>query len=208
MNVLRKNVIYFMNKPKLCDDINYMKFPWGWKSPQEIDIIQNYKIDNKINLNDYERKYIHEYKLKEYCESMYYKTYYGYLNNYDFLDSNLFSIKLSLALNDLRSKINVHNLSENITINNIDILNTWIKYGSIRNNEKYLGMYNSKEIIHEICCGAIGPEIQDIWDQKGIKQKVRLAVYIDNRKDIIDIERDIMYDNSNWQLSNINRIII
>lgn len=208
MNVLRKNVISFMNKPKLCDDINYMKFPWGWKSPQEIDIIQNYKIDNKINLNDYERKYIHEYKLKEYCESMYYKTYYGYLNNYDFLDSNLFSIKLSLALNDLRSKINVHNLSENITINNIDILNTWIKYGSIRNNEKYLGMYNSKEIIHEICCGAIGPEIQDIWDQKGIKQKVRLAVYIDNRKDIIDIERDIMYDNSNWQLSNINRIII
>tara|TARA_B110000305_G_C19461933_1_gene655095 strand:- start:5411 stop:6037 length:627 start_codon:yes stop_codon:yes gene_type:complete len=208
MNTLRKNIISFMNKPKLCDDINYMKFPWGWKSPQEIDIIQNYKIDNKINLNDYERKYIHEYKLKEYCESMYYKTYYGYLNNYDFLDSNLFSIKLSLALNDLRSKINVHNLSENITINNIDILNTWIKYGSIRNNEKYLGMYNSKEIIHEICCGAIGPEIQDIWDQKGIKQKVRLAVYIDNHKDIIDIERDIMYDNSNWQLSNINRIII
>ena len=99
-------------------------------------------------------------------------------------------------------------MSENITINNIDILNTWIKYGSIRNNEKYLGMYNSKEIIHEICCGAIGPEIQDIWDQKGIKQKVRLAVYIDNHKDIIDIERDIMYDNSNWQLSNINRIII
>ena len=33
-----------------------------------------------------ERKFIHEYKLNEYAEDMYNKTYYAYTNNYDFLN--------------------------------------------------------------------------------------------------------------------------
>ena len=54
----------------------------------------------------------------------------------------------------------------------------------------------------------IGPEIKAMWDQQSIKQKVRLLIKLDNRQDVFDFERDLMIQNDNWQLCNINRIII
>ena len=54
----------------------------------------------------------------------------------------------------------------------------------------------------------IGPEIQSMWDQQSIKQKVRLLINLDDRQDVFDFERDLMIHNDTWQLCNINRIII
>ena len=54
----------------------------------------------------------------------------------------------------------------------------------------------------------IGPEIQAIWDQQSIKQKVRLLIECNDRKDVFDFERNLMIHDDNWQLCNINRIII
>ena len=205
----RNLLLQYFHYPKLCKNIKLKDNPWGWKSKNDIQKIIDYPIKiHNINFNDFERKFIHEYKLKEHCESIYYKTYYGYINDFNFLNSPLFSIKLSIALNDLRSQSDIFNLDEDINVKNVTILNSWIKYGSIQNKSKFLGYYNTKEIIHEICTGALGPEIQNIWDQKGIKQKVRLLIKLDDRKDVFDFERDLMYENNNWQLCNINRIIV
>ena len=54
----------------------------------------------------------------------------------------------------------------------------------------------------------IGPEFQSIWDQQSIKQKVRILIELEDRKDIFEFERNLMTHNDNWQLCNINRIII
>ena len=47
-----------------------------------------------------------------------------------------------------------------------------------------------------------------VTDQQSIKQKVRLLIKLDYREDILEFERDLLYDKENWQLCNINRIII
>ena len=54
----------------------------------------------------------------------------------------------------------------------------------------------------------IGPEIQSIWDQRSVKQKIRLNVELEDREDIFEFERDLMDKNNEWQLCNINRIIV
>lgn len=205
---IKNKLLYFLHYPKLCKNIKLKDNPWGWKSKSEIKRIIDYPIKiHNIKFNDFERKFIHEYRLKEHCENIYYKTYYDYINGYNFLNSPLFSVKLSIALNDLRSQSDILNL-EDINIKNVTILDSWIKYGSIQNKNKFLGYYNTKEIIHEISTGALGPEIQSIWDQKGIKQKVRLLIKSEEREDVLDFERDLMYENNKWQLCNINRIIV
>ena len=159
------------------------------------------------NIQDHNLIYIHEYRLKEFCENIYKNTYYNYLNGFDFLETDLISLNLSNGLNYLRSNSNITSLPKNINIKNINLLNSWIKYGSVKNCSKFLGLYNKKEIIHELCTGMIGPEIQSIWDQKGIKQKVRFIINLDHRDDIFEFERDLLFNNNKWQLCNINRII-
>ena len=89
-------------------------------------------------------KYIHEYRLKEYCEEIYKKTYNYYIEGFDFLESDLFSLNLGNGLNYLRSKSNINNLDNKIKIENVDLLNTWIKYGKINNISKFCGIYNNK----------------------------------------------------------------
>ena len=102
----------------------------------------------------------------------------------------------------------IEELDVNIKVNKISLIGNWVKYGKIKNKNKFLGLYNDHEFIHEISAGIIGPEIQSIWDQQSIKQKVRLLIELENRSDVFDFERDMMIHNDNWQLSNINRIII
>ena len=207
--MFKKSFLRIFHYPILCNKIDIKNNPWGWKSLCEINKIINYKIpESDINIDNYERKYVHEYKLRDYCEDMYNKTYYAYLNNYDFLNSSLFSPKLANGLNYLRSESNLANFGDKIKINKIEMTNTWIKYGRINNANKFLGYYDYQEIMHEISAGIIGPEIQSIWDQKSIKQKVRFLIECEDRKDVFDFERDLMIHNDNWQLCNINRIII
>lgn len=205
---IKKYFIKTFFNPKLCDKINCITYPWGWKSKNDIQNIIDYPISNHCISFNHERKYIHEYKLNEFTEEIYTKTYYAYINNYDFLNSSIFSPKLANGLNHLRSESNIEELDVDIKINKISLIGNWIKHGKIKNKNKFLGLYNDDEFIHEISTGIIGPEIQSIWDQQSIKQKVRLLVELENRSDVFDFERDMMIHNDNWQLSNINRIII
>ena len=161
-----------------------------------------------VNVKDYDLKYIHEYKIQEYCEEMYMKTYYSYINNYDFLNTNLISPNLSNGLNYLRSNSNINKLNKNIKINKVKIMDSWIKYGRVNNTSKYFGYYNINEVIHEISAGMIGPEVQSIWDQRSVKQKIKLNIELEDREDIFEFERDLMSRGNNWQLCNINRIIV
>ena len=207
--MFKKSFLRAFHYPILCNKIDITNNPWGWKSLNEINKIIDYKIpESGINIKNYDRKYIHEYKLRNYTEEMYNKTYYAYLNNYDFLNSSLFSPKLANGLNYLRSESNLANFGDKINIKKVEMIDSWIKYGRIRNSNKFLGYYNYQEIMHEISAGIIGPEIQSIWDQRSIKQKVRFLIESKNRKDVFDFERDLMTINDNWQLCNINRIII
>ena len=205
--MIKKFFIKTFFNPKLCGKINYIKYPWGWKSSDDIQNIIDYPISNHCISFNHERKYIHEYRLNEFTEEIYNKTYIAYINNYDFLNSTIFSPKLANGLNYLRSKSNIRHLHDDIKINKIKLIGNWIKHGSINSRKKILGLYNDDEFIHEISAGMIGPEIQSIWDQQSIKQKVRLLIELENRKDVFDFERDLMIHNDSWQLCNINRII-
>ena len=206
---MRRYILSYFHNPILCKRINVKKNPWGWKCNNDIMKVISYKTSNhNISFDNYELKFIHEYRLKEYCEDFYLKTYHSYINKYDFLNSDLFSPNLALGLNYLRSESDVSNLESEINIKNITILSSWIKYGRVKNINKYLGYYNLNEIMHELSAGIIGPEIRSIWDQNGVKQKVRLLIKSDSREDVFDFERDLMTLNNNWQLCNINRIIL
>lgn len=206
--MIKKYFIRTFFKPKLCNNINYIKYPWGWKSSRDIQAIIDYPISNHCISLNHERKYIHEYKLNEFTEEIYNKTYIAYINKYDFLNSSIFSPKLANGLNYLRINSNINNLADSIKINKITLIGNWIKQGRINNQTKLFGLYNEHEFIHEITTGMIGPEIQAMWDQQSIKQKVRLLIKLDDRQDVFDFERDLMIHNDNWQLCNINRIII
>lgn len=194
--------------PRLCNKINVQKYPWGWKSNEEIEKIIKFPIyDGEPNVV-YERKYIHEYKLNEYTENIYNKTYYAFFNNYDFLNSNLFCPKLANGLNYLRKYSNIYEIDKSPKIKDVQLLGNWIKYGRVKNQNKFLGMYDENEFIHEIITGMIGPEFRSIWDQQSIKQKARLVIKLEDRKDVFEFERNLMNHNDNWQLCNINRIIV
>uniref|UniRef100_A0A6C0F7L6 Uncharacterized protein n=1 Tax=viral metagenome TaxID=1070528 RepID=A0A6C0F7L6_9ZZZZ len=194
--------------PKLCNKINIQKYPWGWKSKEEINKIANFKVtDNKTHMEN-ERKFIHEYKLNEYTEDIYNKTYYAYTNNYDFLNSNLYCPKLANGLNILRKNSNIGDIEIEIKIKKVELIGNWIKYGRVKNQRKFLGLYDENEFIHEITTGMIGPEFQSIWDQQSIKQKVKLLIELQDRVDVFEFERNLMVHNDDWQLCNINRIIV
>lgn len=194
--------------PRLCNKINIQKYPWGWKSNEEIEKIIKFPIyDGEPNVV-HERKYIHEYKLNEYTENIYNKTYYAFFNNYDFLNSNLFCPKLANGLNYLRKYSNIYEIDKSPKIKDVQLLGNWIKYGRVKNQNKFLGMYDENEFIHEIITGMIGPEFRSIWDQQSIKQKARLVIRLEDRNDVFEFERNLMNHNDNWQLCNINRIIV
>ena len=207
--MIRKNFFRIAYFPKLCKNINTIKYPWGWKSQEEINSIKNYRLEDDVNVEDYDLKYIHENRMKSYCEEMYIKTYHSYINNYDFLNTYLLSPSLANGLNYLRSNSNIENLDKHIKIRHVGIMNSWIKYGRINNTTKFFGYYNVNEIVHEISTGMIGPEVQSIWDQRSVKQKIKLNIELEDREDILEFERDLMErENNNWQLCNINRIVI
>ena len=217
---IRKTIFNCLHRPTFCNKIDYVKYPWGWKSNLEIKNVMNYPTNSlDINIehlsNHYDLRYININRINKvdskYAEELYRNTYYSFLEDYDFLNTTSLCPKLSVGLNYIRSNTDINNLREDIKIKDVTMINSWIKYGSIRNINKFLGFYNDKEIIHQISAGMIGPEIQSIWDQQSIKQQIRFIIkstITNNRIDIVDLERDIMITEGEWQLCNINRIVV
>ena len=138
---------------------------------------------------------------------IYTKTYFAYHNDYDFLNSNLFCPLLANGLNILKEKADLTEFNENIQIQEVKLLATWIKYGKVKNQNKLFGLYDPYDFVHEISTGMIGPEFQSIWDQQSLKEKARLLIKLYDRNDIFEFERNLMIQDDSWQLCNINRII-
>lgn len=205
---MRKYFFKTFFQPNLCNKIDVKKYPWGWKSPSDLRKIVDYPSSSLRDLSvEYNRKFIHEFNLIQYTKDIYTKTYFAYHNDYDFLNSNLFCPLLANGLNILKDKADLTDFNENIQIQEVKLLATWIKYGKVKNQNKLFGLYDPHDFVHEISTGMIGPEFQSIWDQQSLKQKARLLIKLDDRNDIFEFERNLMIQDDSWQLCNINRII-
>lgn len=117
--------------------------------------------------------------------------------------------KLSLGLH-LLQKNNFYDKKPTLDFNSvhIHILGSWSEYGLQKSNEKILGMWDKEYIYHEICTGIIGPEIQHIWDQKPIRQNVKVFYEFPNRQDIWIWQRCLLKKNYRWSVYNINNILV
>ena len=154
-----------------------------------------------------------------------YEVYYHFIENDDFKDTfedkflevikkediskiKYFEIENHFFETRFNNFISVNNLNYE-TINNPMFLTSRLEFKKfVKSQKKFLGLYDENEFIHEIIAGMIGPEFQSIWDQQSIKQKVRLLIELENRNDVFEFELNLMVHNDNWQLCNINRIII
>ena len=81
--MIKKMFLRTFFNPILCNSINNIKYPWGWKSDSQIKKIIEFPIkslDNNIDHlnNNYDLRYVHEYKIREYAEELYSKTYYAF----------------------------------------------------------------------------------------------------------------------------------
>jgi hypothetical protein len=206
--MIYKKLFKKIHKPilnKLCCN---KKYPWGWMPS---DYINNLKHTNKINhykilYTDLDTHY-YEY---DFCEGAKhaYNTIFDYYNNdKNFLEESFTSPSLSLGINYLISQKNIKNL-EHPNIKEIRILDDWLEENYTFNNYKILGMWNNNEIEHSILAGVIGPEINYIWSQNPIKQIVKVNFICENREDVWLFERCLFEQNPQWQIKNINNIII
>ena len=206
---MRKDIIRLLHKTKnisknLCNN----KYPLGRTSNISKKIIKKSNIE--FESNDY-REFINHDEFKTYSCLAYKKILKTFYHKLDFLDFNYTSPELSIVLGDLINDIKdiqfdkIKYEVENI---NSEIINIWYEYGFTQSNNKFLGFLNGQEIIHEIMVGMIGPEIRHIWDQKAIKQKVLILYDSDIHRDLFEWERDLMLPDQNWQVSNINGLLI
>lgn len=203
--MLKKNILYLLHESNICKRICTITYPWGWKDKTLITNQKNYlqkkvKMNNLVdnfNENEFIKNTIYPYNL----------IYKSYLENIDFLDYGYTNPSLSIALNKIRSTSKLPQLPNSINIKDVKVLSNEIKEEITTCNFKYLGYFDKEQIIHELSAGAIGPEVQHIWDQRPIKQVVNLLYESDNYYDIVEWERDLMLLNPSWQVSNINNLV-
>ena len=203
--MLKKNILYLLHESSICKRICTITYPWGWKDKTLITNQKNYlqkkvKMNNLVdnfNENEFIKNTIYPYNL----------IYRSYLENIDFLDYGYTNPSLSIALNKIRSTSKLPQLPNSINIKDVKVLSNEIKEEITTCNFKYLGYFDKEQIIHELSAGAIGPEVQHIWDQRPIKQVVNLLYESDNYYDIVEWERDLMLLNPSWQVSNINNLV-
>lgn len=209
--MLRKFTLHLFHENKICESICKIKYPWGWKSKNNIYQFKenlykknsnfvSTKLEQNFDENDFLKNSIMAYNLI-------YKTY---LKKLDFLDFEYTTPKLSIALNELRTDIDcdiINNLPIEIQVNKNDIINKSIKNEITTSNFKFLGYFDKFEISNQISTGMIGPEIRHLWDQLPVKQVVNVSYKSDNFYDILEWERDLTIKNPEWQVSNINNII-
>ena len=206
---MKKDLLKLLHNFELCPNLCNIKYPWSWRSK-----INNKKlkdIKNSVCLNfqsDDNREFIHQLNFKRDSAEAYKVIYTSYLEKKDFLDYCYMTPSLSIALNELRDNSNINNLTKNINIKNIKIIDSWYEYGLTKSNDKIFGFYSKEEIIHELVAGVLGPEAKRIWDQQGIKQKVKILYESNEYYDLLDWERNMMIPDQSWQVSNINNILI
>ena len=213
----RQFVLNLFHENKICEKICYKKYPWSWKSK---DLISNYKnllVNNKNNYVNIKEAIVKK-NLDEFDENYFLKesilgyniTYKAFLDNTNFLNYQYTNPKLSIALNEIRNNTSedlLINLPNKIKVNNSIILSKEITNDFTTDNFKLFGYYNKDEVTHQIISGAIGPEINHIWDQLPVKQIINILYESDDYCDIIEWERDLTLEEPEWHISNINLII-
>ena len=205
---MKRGLFKIFHNVKLCPKICSIKYPWGWRSNDEILKLIKEPSKDTIYFEPHDnREYFHEYNFKKHSTYAYNVIYQSYLDGIDFLDENYTSPKLSFALNTLREISDTKDLVDEINVDKVYIIDKWLEHGLTKRNDKILGLFNKKEFIHELIAGGIGPEITNIWDQRAIKQKVKILYQSKQYLDIVEWERDLMLPEQNWSVSNINGII-
>jgi len=206
---MKKDLLQLLHKFELCPHLCNIKYPWSWRSK-----LNNKKLKNIKNSvcshfqSDDNREFIHQFNFKKHSAESYKIIYTSYLEKKDFLDYCYMTPSLSIALNELRNNANIDNLTKNINIKNTKIIDSWYEYGLTKRNDKLFGFYSKEELIHELIAGGLGPEVRKIWDQQGIKQKIKILYESDEYFDVLEWERNMMIPNQDWQVSNINNILI
>ena len=207
---MQKELLKLFHKFELCPNLCNIKYPWGWRSKlnnKNLLAVKNYSKYLEFKSDD-NREIIHNLNFKKDSSDAYKIIYKAFLQNKDFLDYCYTTPSLSLALNELRNNTNIKSLSNDININNVEIVNLWYEYGLTKSNNKFFGFYSKDEIFHELIAGGLGPEVRKIWDQRGIKQKIKVLYESDEYFDVLEWERNMMIPDQDWQVSNINNILI
>lgn len=160
---------------------------------------------NKISKNFTDnRDYVHEYQVREIAKKIYFDVYESVFHKKDFFMKNYLTPKLSYILNETAKNIDTNNYKKDIEISKVEIIDIYKSYGFVSSNNKFFGLFNKEEIMHELSVGMIGPEISYIWDQRPIKQILIVSIESEKEKGILTLERDLMLIDKEWILSDIN----
>lgn len=186
---------------------------WGFICP-------NYK--SILNVQSSEKSFILEEERKKLLDRIYYDAdefklgakngYYvimnSYYNNVNFLDYCYTTPKLSIALNQIRLLNIVEKPNIDFSKVDIKILDSTIEYGNVEMNSKILGLWDFNYMKSELITGAFGPEAQELWNKKPIRQNIKVLYSFENRIDIFLWQRCLNNNDSPWVVSNINNVIL
>lgn len=204
--MLRKYALRIVHPPKINPRICVRENPWGWL-PQEF-IQKNLAIQKKVL--SYPMLYnFKEEEFRDGCETAYYKMFETFhCSSTDFLDKKYTTPELAIVLNDLKSFAPLSSSCNPVPqISDIEILDIWEEREYTFSNHKILGLWNFDEAQKEFLVGILGPESADgvIRPRKKI---VSVLFTSKNRQDVWIFEKDLKSPDSDWQISNMNQILI
>lgn len=212
-----KRIIWpLIHKYNLNSSININKYPWGWISQNEIKMIAKQNVPETVEnlhfpLGWKDKKFFHPVHFREGAKMGYNAVLNSFYDKDDFVENFYLTPNLSLAFNELNYEIESNNIKYDIHCTKnmqVEIIGSWIKVGNAKSNCKFLGLWGKDFIKHELMVGGIGPEIRHLWDQRPIKQIVRVLYKLDDRIDVFDWERCLMTEEYQWNISNINNILL
>lgn len=199
---MRNLILNSIHFPKIHPASCAKKYPWGWMSQYTIIRGVN-KHERDPNMYDSYDSFDSE-DFKKGCAQAYITIFDQYKNGHNFLDKSYCSPALSIALNELRGNTNLSNLKLP-KIKTIRIIDNWELYERTMSNTKYLGLVDKKELELEMLQGMLGPE-EEIYIP--LKHQVKVHFACNNRHDIWILERDLNKDDSDWQVCNINQVLL
>ena len=124
------------------------------------------------------------------------------------MDKKYTTPELASVLNDLKSFAPLSSSCNPVPqISDIEVLDIWEEREYTLSNHKILGLWNFDEAQKEFMVGILGPESADAMIQPRKKIVSVLFTCLD-RKDVWIFEKDLKSVGSDWQISNMNQILI
>lgn len=194
--MLYRNILRTIHNPKIHHLCCTKTYPWGWMPKSHIDGL--------ISNNPHAKLAKHESEeFKKGCAYAYQCVFSHFKYRTDFLTEEFTTPKMALVLNSLANQCEI---KESINIVNTTIIKNHYESEIMHTNRKILGLWHQNEIEEEILLGILGPEA---WQNKiPRKQVINVNFQLMSRVDVWTFERDITYEIRNWQVSNINGILL